>query len=155
MLIVTGILLGINHLIYNYNIQTILTHIPGILFPLILLFPLYKIGALGAGDLKLFSLLGFYFTFFETAFCMFLSFGIGAVISIIVLLWRRNTKERMLHFWNYIKKCIWEGHICYYYPQPSVQRAFIQSTEEEKSKIHFSLPIFIGVIFMQYGNRLF
>ena len=37
-------------------------------FPIILLFPLYKIGTLGAGDLKLFSILGFYFTFFETFF---------------------------------------------------------------------------------------
>ena len=43
----------------------ILRFIPGIVSPVIVLFPLYKIGVLGAGDIKLFSVLGFYFPFMD------------------------------------------------------------------------------------------
>lgn len=140
ILILTGVLTGTIFLVYQYGMKEILSHIPGILFPIILLFPLYKIGTLGAGDLKLFSILGFYFTFFETLFCMFTAFWVGAIISLFVLLWRKNLQERIWYFLNFLKECFSGGQFQYYY---------LNSNEEKdvKSKIHFSLPIFISVIF--------
>lgn len=139
ILILAGALIGTIFLCYGCDLGEILTHIPGILFPVIVLFPLYKIGTIGAGDLKLFSILGFYFTFFETLFCMFGAFWIGAVISLFVLLWHRNLQERIEFFVNYLKECFSSGQFQYYY---------LKSNEEEnrKTRIHFSLPIFISVI---------
>lgn len=140
ILILFGVFAGIFRFIYNQDIEAVLTHIPGILFPFILLFPLYKIGTLGAGDIKLFSLLGFYFSFMETIFCIFSAFFIGAAISLFVLLWRHNLKERFYYLFYYLKGCISSGHIQYYY-----QNWKQEEREEESSQIHFSLPIFLSV----------
>ena len=63
VLILTGCSYGLFRIIYH---QEVLKFVPGILFPLIILFPLYKIGVLGAGDIKLFSMIGFYVTPMET-----------------------------------------------------------------------------------------
>ena len=140
LLIGAGILAGSVSLIYQRGPGEIMAHIPGVLFPVIMLFPLYKIGTIGAGDIKLFSLLGFYFTFPATVFCVFCSFWVGAVISLVVLVWRDNLRERMVYLWNYLKEYFVTGRIQYYY----------LNTEEkqiQKSKIHFALPIFISVLF--------
>lgn len=142
LLVLCGMLVGAFRFIYNQDIETIFIHIPGIFFPLILLFPLYKIGTLGAGDIKIFCLLGFYFSFMETIFCIFSSFLIGAVISIFLLLWKQNLKERFLYLFYYLKGCISTGHIQYYY-----QNWNQEEKEEKYSQIHFSLPILLSVIF--------
>ena len=66
ILIVIGCCYGMVRLLYH---QDILRALPGIIFPVTVLFPLYKIGTIGAGDIKLLSMLGFYFSFMETLFC--------------------------------------------------------------------------------------
>ena len=138
-LIAAGLLTGIVNLICHHNLESILIHIPGMIFPIILLFPLYKIGTLGAGDIKLFSMLGIYFSFMETVFCIFSAFCIGAVIAFLILIWRRNLKERLFHFIYYIKDFFSTGYFKYYYAENDYENA--------KSQMHFSLPIFLSVLF--------
>lgn len=148
ILILCGVSIGIFRLICYHNIATILTYLPGILLPLILLFPLYKIGTLGAGDIKLFCLLGFYFSFMEMIFCIFSAFFIGAAIALFILLWKQNLRERFYYLFYYLKGCISSGHIQYYYQN--------WKQEDKVSKIHFSLPIFLSAAFLFYilGNEL-
>lgn len=143
ILILSAAVAGVIHLNCNYGMEAVLFHIPGILLPLILLFPLYKIGTLGAGDIKLFSLLGIYFSFMETVVCIFTAFIIGAMISFIALLWRRNLRERMVYFVDFLKDCISCGRFRYYYLESEKEKS-----AKEKSKIHFSLPIFLSIIFL-------
>lgn len=147
ILIIVGMVTGMIYLFSNCSIEEILLHVPGILFPVILLFPLYKIGTLGAGDIKLFMLPGFYFSFMETVFCIFSAFLIGAMLSFAALLWRKNLKERMLYLLYFIRDCFASGHFRYYYLEPESE-----SKVEKKSKIHFSLPIFLSVISYIVGN---
>ena len=137
LLIAAGLMAGIINLICYHDLRTILIHIPGMIFPIILLFPLYKIGTLGAGDIKLFSLLGVYFSFMETLFCMFGAYVIGAVIALGTLLWRKNFKERIMYLIYYMKDYFSMGYFRYYY---------LDKHQEEKSQIHFSLPIFLSVL---------
>ena len=54
MLIVTGALYGLLRVFYY---QTFFRHIPGIIIPILIFYPLYKIGTIGAGDIKLFSVI--------------------------------------------------------------------------------------------------
>ena len=138
-LIIVGLIAGVINLIFYRDLVTFLIHIPGILFPIILLFPLYKIGTLGAGDIKLFTLLGFYFPLMETLYFIFVAFFIGAIISIFVLICRKNLKERIEYLFSYIRDYISLGYLHYYYKG--------EKNEEKKSTIHFSLPIFLSVLF--------
>ena len=123
----------------------VLRFIPGILFPIIVLFPLYKIGVLGAGDIKLFSMTGFYFPFMQCMFCIFTAFLIGASISVISFIRYENFVERMTCLFAYLEECFDLGHFRYYYLDSKGKR--ISDSEYEKSKIHFAIPIFISVLF--------
>ena len=118
--------------------------IPGIIFPVIVLFPLFKIGVLGAGDIKLFSVLGFYFPFMEVLFCIFMSFLLGAFISIISFIHYENFGERMTYLFSYLKECLCQGYFRYYYLDSKGKA--ISGLEYDKSKIHFAIPIFISVL---------
>lgn len=122
----------------------ILSFIPGIVFPVIVLFPLYKIGVLGAGDIKLFSMLGFYFPFMEVLFCIFMAFLLGAVISIVSLIRYESFWERITYLLSYLKECFCQGHFRYYYLDSKGRTN--SGSEYDKSKIHFAIPIFIGVL---------
>ena len=119
-------------------------HIPGIVFPVIVLFPLYKIGVIGAGDIKLFSMLGFYFTFMETIFCIFAAFVLGAVVSVLSFIRYDYFFERMTYLFSYLKECLSLGHFRYYYLDSKGKR--ISNLKENQSKIHFAIPIFISVL---------
>lgn len=133
---------GVVRLLYHGEI---LKFIPGILFPIIILFPLYKIGVLGAGDIKLFSMTGFYFPFMQSIFCIFTAFLIGAFISVISFIRYENFVERMTYLFSYLKKCFDLGHFRYYYLDSNGRN--VSGSEYEKSKIHFAIPIFISVLF--------
>ena len=141
ILILAGSCYGMIRLLYY---QDMIRHIPGILFPIIILFPLYKIGVIGAGDIKLFSLLGFHFTFMETIFCIFTAFVTGAVISAISFIRYDNFTERMTYLFSYLKECLSLGYFRYYYLDSKGKR--ISNIKENQSKIHLAIPIFISVL---------
>lgn len=141
ILILIGCCYGIVRLLYH---QDILKALPGIVFPVIVLFPLYKIGTIGAGDIKLLSMLGFYFSFMETMFCIFLAFILGAVISIISFIRYENFFERMTYLFSYLKECFDTGHLRYYYLDSQGKQ--ISHSAENKTKIHLAIPIFFSVL---------
>ena len=141
VLIAAGCCYGTVRLLYY---QDFFKALPGIIFPVIVLFPFYKIGTLGAGDIKLLSMLGFYFGFMETLFCIFLSFILGAVISIISFIRYENFCERMTYLFSYLKKCLDTGHFQYYYLDSKGKQ--ISHSEEKKTKIHLAIPIFFSVL---------
>jgi len=60
-LILIGIITGFLFDVYEYGQAGISLWLPGILLPVILLFPLFIIKALGAGDIKLFSVIGSFY----------------------------------------------------------------------------------------------
>jgi len=141
MLIFTGCCYGLIRMIYY---QDILKSIPGIIFPIIILFPLYKIGVIGAGDIKLFAMIGFYFTFLETMFCIFSSFMLGAIFSVISFVRYENFLERMTYLFSYLKECFLTGHFHYYYSDlNNLQK---NHSEEAKTKIRLVIPIFLSVL---------
>ena len=129
------------------NINFVFTR--GILFSFIILFPFYKIGVIGAGDIKLLSMLGFYYGFSETIFCVFASFVIGAMISIISFIRYKNFLERMSYLFSYLNDCFRVGCFQYYYLNFKEK----EECKDKKchSKIHFAFPIFISVLLRTGG----
>ena len=142
LLILTGCCYGLVRMIYY---QDVLKSIPGILFPVIVLFPLYKIGVIGAGDIKMFSMLGFYFTFMETLFCIFSAFMMGAVISVFSFIRYENFTQRISYLFSYLRDCFFAGHFRFYYSDAGESVGL--PAEESKSKIHLAIPIFLSVLF--------
>lgn len=141
LLILTGCCYGLIRMFYY---QDILKFIPGILFPIIILFPFYRIGVIGAGDIKLFSMIGLYFTFMETIFCIFSAFILGAVFSIISFIRYENFMERMIYLFSYIKESFLTGHFRYYYSNLNENQN--DNSKETKTKIHLAIPIFLSVL---------
>lgn len=148
LLILTGCCYGLIRMIYY---QDVIKSIPGIVFPVIILFPLYKIGVLGAGDIKLFGMTGFYFTFMETMLCAFLSFVLGAIFSVISFVRYENFWERMTYLFSYLKECFLTGHFQYYYSDLKNNQK--NHYEESKTKIHMAIPIFLSVL-LHVGGAL-
>lgn len=135
---------------YGYGIirsvyyQNFLIHIPGIIFPILILYPFFKIGTIGAGDIKLFSVIGLYFSFMESVYCMLAAFLICAVYSIYSFRNYENLQERIAYLASYLKDCTLKGHFMYYYLDSQGERLSLK--EEQRTKIHMAFPIFISVL---------
>ena len=85
-LILTGIGVALIRRLLQEGCVGLLTGVIQISFPVIVLYLFFLIGALGAGDIKLFSLIGGFINFRELITCIVASFVLGAVWSLIKLL---------------------------------------------------------------------
>ena len=77
----------------------------GILIPVILFAPLYALRMLGAGDIKLFSAIGAVMGIRFISCVMAFSFLSGGVIALLLMLARRNFRQRFSYFFQYLKHC--------------------------------------------------
>lgn len=133
---------GMIRLIIKEDFFHIAGYLPGILLPIVLLYPVYKVGGIGAGDIKLFSVLGFYFPFMQSLFCIFISLFLAAFLSLIKMTYYHNFTERMEYLLSYIKESITLGRFQYYHNNLSA------GNKTEKTQIHLAAPIFISVLVM-------
>ncbi|MCX7710827.1 MAG: A24 family peptidase [Clostridia bacterium] len=79
--------------------------IQGMMIPLALLFTLYLLRMLGAGDIKLFGAIG---AIMGTGFVLnaiTCSFLFGGTLSIAIIAMRKNGKQRFIHLYCYLKAC--------------------------------------------------
>ncbi|MBD5453055.1 MAG: prepilin peptidase [Lachnospiraceae bacterium] len=111
------------------------------LIPFVLLYPIYKIGALGAGDIKLFMASGSFLTTEQFVHVIIVSFIIAALFSLMKMISERNAKERMRYLLSYLLE------MCKTREWNLYEETCIQNTHAYKSnKIHFALPICISVM---------
>ena len=112
-----------------------------IMSPFVLLYPIYKIGALGAGDIKLFMVSGSFFKTEQLIHIIAVSFIIAAFFSLMKMISEKNCKKRMKYLLSYLLETCrtreWKPY------EEDSQR----NTHAYKSnKIHFALPICISVM---------
>lgn len=105
-------------------------------FPVILLYLLFQMRVLGAGDIKLFSMIGGMLTIGELCRCMAYSFFAAGAGSVLFLAADRKRIERLKfavwHLWD----CFKTGQVKPYHPPfPS-----------EKFSFAFSVPVLFGVM---------
>ena len=105
---------------------------------ILLLYPLFRIGGIGAGDIKLLSAVGCFLTVKETVACLVLSFFAGAVLSLLKMAAERNFLRRMRYLLSYVHAVAGSGKWKRY-------------GQEEGGKIHFALPILLGVLLYKGG----
>ena len=93
----------------------------------LLLYPMFKIGALGAGDVKIFMMIGSFVGVKELFMVMIMSFVIGALCSLIKLLLEHNGRERLYYFLSYISEVVRTRQWKIYGEQgPSKKKGFLR-----------------------------
>ena len=85
-------------------------------FPIILLYLLFLVGALGAGDIKLFSLIGGFVNFKELLWCIIFAFLFAAAFSLLKMLYYGTFLSSMKNAWNYLMRLYMGigGFLCIY-----------------------------------------
>ncbi len=97
-LILIGLGIALVRRLFCEGISGVLTGIFQISFPIIILYLLFLIRALGAGDIKLFSVIGGFVNFKVLVWCMIYAFIAAAVFSLGKVLYSAiKEKESKLH----------------------------------------------------------
>lgn len=107
----------------------------------LLLYPLYKIGAFGAGDVKLFVLIGSFQSIGEVTAILAGAFIIGAGFSLVKLAAEKNGRERLRYFLSYLREIGRTGHWKIY--GEDIKQDYHTYC---KNKIHFAVPILFSAV---------
>ena len=142
-LIVIGLVNGFFISVYEHGGTGVIQWVLGIIIPVLLLSPLFLLKTLGAGDIKLFSVIG---SFYGTAFVLqsiLAALFVAAVMSFIQLIRHKQVFYRFNYFKEYIQLLctnkqlgIKKGIIPYYN----------RKRDGVKAIIHFSLAILVGYL---------
>lgn len=133
-LVVSGLISGFILQLLELGVKGIGVFLLNVSIPVILLYLLFLIRALGAGDIKLFSMIGGIWGFQMLYATIAASFLVGAVMSLCKLLYHRNLISRLWIFKEYVQQVIITRRLAKY-PQES---------SGEQHVIHFSTAILIG-----------
>ena len=140
-LILAGIMMGLGFRLWMQGPAAIVPFLVNISFPVIVLYLFFLMGAIGAGDIKLFSVIGSFVNFRQLVWCMGLSFVIGAVFSLCRMLKNRNLQISMFHAFSYIGMLLMGDY-----------KTYDRNTSGEHNRIHFSLAICIGIVWVKGGG---
>lgn len=121
------------------------------ILPILILFPLFLLKVLGAGDIKLFSVVGCYLGTSNLMQVMITSFFIGGVLSILYIIRTKSLYKRISHLKAYISKVIKEYSESMTADKMSIKNLKIipyYQKEEDGTEgvIHFSVAIFLALI---------
>lgn len=113
----------------------------GLILPIIILFFLFILHMLGAGDIKLFATIGAIMGVKFVSFVILYSFIIGGIIAFCILVFKKTLLIRLNYFFSYVKRCILNKNIEVYY----------QANQDNYGQVmHFSYFIAISVIIQIY-----
>lgn len=107
----------------------------------LLMYPLYMTGALGAGDVKLFILIGSFQNTEEMMAVLAGSFVIGAGFSLVKLAVEQNGRERLYYLASYLQDVRLTGHWKIY--GGDLKQDYHTYC---KNKIHFAVPILFSTV---------
>jgi len=134
-LIVTGFVIGWNYQAADKGIPGLLVFLGGAAVPVLLLAVLFFFRMLGAGDIKLLAVLGGFMGASAIFSCIAAAILSGGIISMILVLKRRNLKRRIRYFISYFQN----------YSETKEWRPY-RKEEASDSHFYFSVPILISVI---------
>ncbi len=138
--IVFGWILGLGYQIGAFGLAGVASFFLGAGLAILLLYPLFYFRMLGAGDVKLLSVLGGFIGPLSIIKCILVSFLFGAVISVAVMLICGNLVSRLKYFTNYVNRLIVTKKVVpYYLPGKRMEN------------IHFTVPILMSILVFTGG----
>ena len=108
----------------------------GLAAPFVVLFPLYILKMLGAGDIKLFCSIGFLVGVKDVLYSIIYSYLFGFVIAVIIMINRDNFLARFKSLFYYLKSCILSMCIL---PYGGLN-------PQSDGRMHFTIPIAMGTL---------
>lgn len=135
LLLIGGLAIGWCIQIIEYGREGMLQFLGGSLIPLFLLAVLFYFRMLGAGDIKLFSVIGGFLGINSIIPCIAVSFLLGAILSLFLLIGRGILKERLQYFFAYF---------CSYFQ--TKKWVSYQNGVDKKSSFCFSIPVLFSVL---------
>lgn len=108
-----------------------------------LLYPLFMIGTVGAGDVKLLGICAGYFPWNKILYFLFFSMLVAAIFSLIKLWKMKNAKERFLYLGEYLMEVA----------QTKKWRLYMENERELKAAagLCMSGPIFVSALLYMGG----
>lgn len=144
--IMLGILSGLGFRYYETGTGGLLLGMVSFLIPVILLFPLFRIGTFGGGDVKLLAAAAIFMTPAQTILFLGIAFLAGAFEALFKMIKERNFVERLQYLMSYIHDVLTTNQWKLY------EEAKKQSEEETgRHKIHFAFPVFISALIHMGG----
>lgn len=143
--ILLSVMTGLSCAVWQGGVKGLLWAVIAMTVPVIILYPLFMIGGLGAGDIKLLAAAGCFLTVRGILTCLALSFLIGAAISLLKMLAERNFLQRMRYLLSYILD-VFRSREWKFYEQ-DIQ----EHKKKNEGKIHFAVPVLLGVIVYRGG----
>lgn len=150
LLILSGLISGIFYRMICLGERHYLLLVLGILFPVILFFPLFLLRAMGAGDIKLMAVTGAFFTIRENLKCIVIAILLGGVIALIKLLFYKNLRQRFQYMFTYMRNVVRCAAVGNFYAMPYMDLE--DGKMVENAGIKFSLPILLGAIVVMGGS---
>lgn len=137
IIILTFFLSGLAINLYSGGISGAAVSLLAAALPVLLLMVLFVMRMLGAGDIKLFSAIGaitgIRFVLYSVAF----SFISGGIIALIIMVIRKNGRQRLRHLLGYIKLC---------FTTFSIQPYSDFQNKGDGARFHFSFAIAVGTV---------
>ncbi|MBQ4537285.1 MAG: prepilin peptidase [Lachnospiraceae bacterium] len=142
VLLLVMIPMGVIHRMVTEGIGGILSFLIAFSIMLAVLYPFFKIGGIGAGDVKLLSICGGYFSGNQVFLFLFFSLLVAAIFSIIKLLNEGSAKERFGYLGEYLYQVARTGN-WYLYVE--------DFKEMHSGTLCFSGPVLISVLMHMGG----
>ena len=141
-LIVLGMVFGGCLQVLQHHAEGIYFFLRNISVPIILFYLLFQMRVLGAGDIKLFSMMASLLTIWEFVRCMAFSFLAAGAAGVLYLAADKNRRQRVLHAVTYLLGMLRTGKIVPYQPL------------YEAETFAFSVPVLFGTILALYYPSL-
>ncbi len=107
------------------------------------LYLLYRIGVVGAGDVKLFGITAGFLPFKKVKIFLFVSLLIAAILSLLKLLSQNNLEKRLRHLAGYVSRTVQKGWELY--PESGLELA--EAGIRLSGPILASLLLYLGGVY--------
>lgn len=137
--IVFGVLLAILLRGLAFQLTSCISIIFGSFILFILLYPFFKIGTIGAGDIKLLMVCFWFFNVKTGLWITVIAFVIGGILSLIKMIYYHELLDRMQYLWSYICDVVGTKSIRLYENHCLTQKE--ENSGIQTHQIHFSIAI--------------
>ncbi len=136
-IILAGLLLGIFEKIRQNGYIGIVEFLFGISVPILFLWWLFRFKMLGAGDIKLLSVIGGIFGVPFVIRVMVAAFFLGAVMSVFQLLRHKSLGYRLHYLAEYVS---------YYFKTKEIKPYYVKERDGTKPVVHFAAAVLGGFV---------
>lgn len=139
-LIALGWILGFSYQLIQEGLRGIGIFFAGAVIPILFLYLLFYFRMIGAGDIKLLSVLGGFMGPVASAICVGISLAFGAILSLAILILCGNLVSRLRYFTDYFTRLVTTKEVVPY-----------MVSGRRMENFHFSIPILMGILLFAGG----